>query len=71
MNRATPHRVNTPGGGTTAAPWGITLDHVTVRYPGGTLGLDDVSLHIPAGEMVAIVGLWVALPLATSNRHPR
>lgn len=38
-------------------PWAISLDAVTVRYPNGTLGLDNVSLDIPAGTMVAIVGL--------------
>ncbi|GAA4196611.1 phosphonate ABC transporter ATP-binding protein [Microbacterium oryzae] len=40
-----------------AAPWGIDLEGVSVRYPNGTVGLDDVTLRIAAGEMVAIVGL--------------
>ena len=36
---------------------GIRFDRVSVRYPNGTVGLDDVSLDIPAGEMVVVVGL--------------
>ncbi|WP_040163971.1 phosphonate ABC transporter ATP-binding protein [Microbacterium gorillae] len=40
-----------------SAPWGIRLDDVTVRYPNGTVGLRGVNLDIPAGEMVAVVGL--------------
>jgi ATP-binding cassette subfamily B protein len=36
---------------------GIRLDHVTFRYPGASrLALDDVSLFLPAGSVVAIVG---------------
>jgi ATP-binding cassette, subfamily B, bacterial len=36
---------------------GIRLEHVTFRYPGaGRLALDDVSLFLPAGSVVAIVG---------------
>jgi subfamily B ATP-binding cassette protein MsbA len=34
----------------------IRLDHVTVEYPGGKKGLDDVCLEIPAGKTVALVG---------------
>jgi ATP-binding cassette, subfamily B, bacterial MsbA len=34
----------------------IRLDHVTVEYPGGNKGLDDVCLEIPAGKTVALVG---------------
>lgn len=40
-----------------ASPSSIRLRDVTVRYPNGTLGLRGVSLEIPAGEMVAVVGL--------------
>ncbi|MFK4788582.1 phosphonate ABC transporter ATP-binding protein [Microbacterium sp. ZW T5_56] len=40
-----------------SAPWSISLDHVTVRYPNGVVGLDDVTLDIAAGDMVAVVGL--------------
>jgi ATP-binding cassette subfamily B protein len=36
---------------------GIDLDHVTFSYPGtDRVVLDDVSLHLPAGAVVAIVG---------------
>ena len=36
---------------------GIRLDHVSFRYPGTSrLVLDDVSLSLPAGAVVAIVG---------------
>nr|WP_246055926.1 phosphonate ABC transporter ATP-binding protein [Leucobacter komagatae] len=45
------------GAANAPTPWGIDLDGVTVRYPNGTVGLKDVSLSIPAGSMVAIVGL--------------
>lgn len=34
----------------------IRIDHVTVEYPGGKKGIDDVSLEIPAGRTVALVG---------------
>ncbi|MEU4565478.1 ABC transporter ATP-binding protein [Micromonospora sp. NPDC023956] len=36
---------------------GITFEHVSYRYPGtDRLALDDVSVHLPAGTVVAIVG---------------
>jgi ATP-binding cassette subfamily B protein len=36
---------------------GIRLDHVSFRYPGSDeLVLDDVSLDLPAGAVVAVVG---------------
>ncbi|WP_053751829.1 ABC transporter ATP-binding protein [Streptomyces sp. MMG1533] len=36
---------------------GITFDHVSYRYPGtDRLALDDISIHIPAGTVVAVVG---------------
>ncbi|WP_433121894.1 ABC transporter ATP-binding protein [Micromonospora sp. CA-246542] len=34
----------------------IVLDRVGKRYPGGVVALDDVSLRIGYGELVAIVG---------------
>ena len=35
----------------------ITFDHVSFRYPGSDATvLDDVTLHIPAGKVVAVVG---------------
>src|SRR5437868_9564775 len=49
------------GGQTPAVPdrltSGIVLDHVSFRYPDtDRLILDDVSLMLPAGKMVALVG---------------
>ncbi|KKO83144.1 phosphonate ABC transporter ATP-binding protein [Corynebacterium otitidis] len=38
-------------------PWGIRLANVTVQYPNGTVGLNNISLNIHPGEMVAVVGL--------------
>ena len=35
----------------------ITFRGVGVSYPGGVRGLQDIDLRIPAGEMVAVVGL--------------
>jgi len=36
---------------------GITLEHVSFAYPGtDRLVLDDVSVHLPAGSVVAVVG---------------
>ena len=34
----------------------IELFHVTKRYPGGQIGLDDVSLSIDRGQMVFLTG---------------
>jgi len=34
----------------------IVFDHVSKKYPNGTLGLDDVTLTIEDGEFVAIIG---------------
>lgn len=41
----------------TDAATAVCFDAVRVRYPNGTVGLDDVSLEIPAGQMVVVVGL--------------
>ncbi|MBX3077991.1 MAG: phosphonate ABC transporter ATP-binding protein [Cryobacterium sp.] len=35
----------------------IVFDNVNVSYPNGVIGLQDVSLSIAPGEMVAVVGL--------------
>ncbi|MBV8371317.1 MAG: ABC transporter ATP-binding protein [Candidatus Eremiobacteraeota bacterium] len=34
----------------------IAIEHVSKRYPTGTVALDDVSLEIGEGEFVAVVG---------------
>lgn len=34
----------------------LTLDHITKRFPNGTLALDDVSFAVAAGEFLSLVG---------------
>ena len=34
----------------------VDIDHLRYRYPDGPVVLDDISLHINAGERVALVG---------------
>ncbi|CAN7514171.1 ABC transporter ATP-binding protein [Variovorax sp. LjRoot84] len=34
----------------------LVLDHVRYTYPGSTHGLDDVSLDVRTGELVAVIG---------------
>jgi osmoprotectant transport system ATP-binding protein len=34
----------------------ITFENVTKRYPGGTVAVDDLSLEIPAGQTMVLVG---------------
>ena len=34
----------------------IELFHISKRYPGGQIGLDDVTLRIGAGQMVFLTG---------------
>ena len=34
----------------------IELFHVSKRYPGGQIGLDDVTLRVDAGQMVFLTG---------------
>jgi ABC-type multidrug transport system fused ATPase/permease subunit len=41
----------------TAGPIGVSLKHVTFRYPGATrAALVDLSLNVPAGSLVAVTG---------------
>lgn len=49
--------VDVAASATASTPWSIRLDDVTVRYPNGTVALKNVTLDIPAGSMVAVVGL--------------
>jgi len=44
-------------GAAAPAAWPIRLERASVTYPNGTVALDDVSLTIEPGEMVAVVGL--------------
>src|SRR5260370_25698697 len=34
----------------------ITFEDVTKRYPGGTVAVDDISLEVPAGQTMVLVG---------------
>jgi osmoprotectant transport system ATP-binding protein len=34
----------------------ITFENVTKRYPGGTVAVDDLSLEVPAGQTMVLVG---------------
>ncbi len=34
----------------------VTLDHLTKRFPGGTLAVDDISLTVADGEFLVLVG---------------
>lgn len=34
----------------------VTLENVSVRFRGGTVGLQDVDLHVADGEFLALVG---------------
>ena len=34
----------------------IIYDHVTKRYPDGTVAVDDLSLQVPEGKIVVLVG---------------
>ncbi|WP_099022649.1 ABC transporter ATP-binding protein [Mycolicibacterium palauense] len=34
----------------------ITFDHVTKRYPDGTVAVDDLTLEVPTGKLAAFVG---------------
>ena len=37
-------------------PSALGLEHVTMRYPGGVTAVDDVTLTIAQGEVVALLG---------------
>lgn len=39
-----------------SSPADLVLERVTYRYPGTDVGLVDVTLHVAAGETVAIIG---------------
>jgi ATP-binding cassette subfamily B protein len=58
--RAERERAVAEGVGTASAPAslqrGITLSDVSFRYGGDGEGLDDVTVHLPAGATVAVVG---------------
>jgi ATP-binding cassette subfamily B protein len=60
LDYAKEHRTGEPVGGDripTVIARGIDVDGVTFRYPGTEQAvLEDVSLHVPAGSTVAIVG---------------
>ena len=34
----------------------IVFEHVTKRYPGGTVAVDDLSLEVPDGKIMVLVG---------------
>jgi osmoprotectant transport system ATP-binding protein len=34
----------------------IILEHVTKRYPGGTVAVDDLGLEVPDGKIMILVG---------------
>jgi phosphonate transport system ATP-binding protein len=35
----------------------LQIEHLTKRYTGGVLALDDVSFEVPRGQFVAVIGL--------------
>ena len=39
-----------------ATPSGVTVEHVSVRYPNNVLAVEDVSFTVTPGEFLAIVG---------------
>jgi len=47
----------TQAAGATGTGTDIRFDRVGVRYPNGAIGLEEVTLDIPAGEMAIVVGL--------------
>ena len=34
----------------------IILDHLSKRFPDGAIGVNDISLDIPDGEFIILVG---------------
>jgi branched-chain amino acid transport system permease protein len=51
-----PATVTSPVESPNEAPPLLMVDGLSVRYPTGALGLSDVSLGVPAGSVVALVG---------------
>jgi len=49
----------------------VRLEDVTFRYPDGSTALDRVSIHVPAGKTVAIVGASGAGKSTVVNLIPR
>jgi branched-chain amino acid transport system permease protein len=54
MPAAEPGEVPTPVAG--ARAMAIQLDHVGVRYPNGAVGVEDLTLSIPQGSVVGLIG---------------
>ena len=34
----------------------LTISHYTKTYPGGKTAVEDLSLHVPAGELCGFIG---------------
>jgi ATP-binding cassette subfamily C protein CydCD len=47
---------HSPLGRSVPSPGALVLEDVTAHYPDGTVGIEDVSLEVLAGECVAVVG---------------
>ncbi|WP_342781157.1 ABC transporter ATP-binding protein [Actinotalea subterranea] len=57
---AAPRTGSPPAGGPATASTGsaasITLEQIRKDYAGGTVAVEDLSLHVPAGELVVLIG---------------
>lgn len=56
-------------------PSALGLEHVTMRYPGGVTAVDDMTLTIAQGEVVALLGpngagKTTLIDLALGLQHP-